>query len=154
MGELEQCPYTGNECHVQECDSCYTARETIKKRISERTETHSCDYGKKGTHGDAIYRQDAVDALAKFVPYAIDDDCTRAYTDGLTDAYNLICNLPSAEPERKTGRWIRHPEQKNIYGGKCVECSECGEKYVVSHIEDEKYCRNCGAKMEVDECQK
>lgn len=39
MGELEQCPYTGHECHVQVCDSCYTAQETIKKR----TQTHSCD---------------------------------------------------------------------------------------------------------------
>ena len=51
------------------------------------------------------------------------------------------------QPERKTGHWIRHPEQKNIYGGKCIECSECGEKYIVQYIEDEKFCRNCGADM-------
>lgn len=31
-----------------------------------------------------------------------------------------------------------------------IECSQCGEKYVVQHMEDEKYCRNCGAKMEVE----
>lgn len=61
-----------------------------------------------------------------------------------------IGDLPSAQPERKTGRWIRHPEQKNIYGGKCVECSECGEKYVVQYIEYEKFCRNCGARMMED----
>lgn len=59
--------------------------------------------------------------------------------------------LPSAQPERKKGKWIRHDEIKNVYGGICIECSECGEKYVVQHILDEKYCRNCGAKMEVGE---
>lgn len=46
---------------------------------------------------DLIYRQDAIDALAKFVPYAIDDMSTESYTNGLTDAYNLICQLPSAD---------------------------------------------------------
>lgn len=52
------------------------------------------------------------------------------------------------EPELKKGKWIRHDEVRNVYGGTCVECSECGEKYVVSHIEDEKWCRNCGARLE------
>ena len=56
-------------------------------------------------------------------------------------------DFPTIE-ERKTGRWIRHPEKDNIYGGKCVECSECGERYLVQYIEDEKFCRHCGAKME------
>lgn len=48
---------------------------------------------------DLISRQDALDALAKFVPYAICDKSTESYTNGLTDAYNLICQLPSAQPE-------------------------------------------------------
>lgn len=56
--------------------------------------------------------------------------------------------LPSAE---KAGKWIIHPEIKNIYGGTCIECSECREKYVVQHIEDEKFCRNCGARMRGEE---
>ena len=56
--------------------------------------------------------------------------------------------LPSAE---KVGKWIIHPEIKNIYGGTCIECSECREKYVVQHIEDEKFCRNCGARMRGEE---
>ncbi len=48
---------------------------------------------------DLISRQAAIDALAKFVPYAICDASTESYTNGLTDAYNLICQLPSAQPE-------------------------------------------------------
>ena len=63
------------------------------------------------------------------------------------DACSAIEDAPAIEPERKTGRWINHPEQKNIYGGVCIECSECGEKYVVRYIKDEKFCRNCGAYM-------
>ena len=46
---------------------------------------------------DFISRQAAIDALAKFVPYVIDDLSTESYTNGLTDAYNLICQLPSAQ---------------------------------------------------------
>ena len=65
------------------------------------------------------------------------------------DAWAITCieHAPTIEPER-TGKWIRHPEQRNIYGGKTIECSECQTKYVVQYIEDEKYCRNCGARME------
>lgn len=62
---------------------------------------------------DLISRQAAKDALAKLVPYAICDASTESYTNGLTDAYNLICQLPSAQPEQ---RWIpiseRLPEEK------------------------------------------
>jgi|GEM_PF-1590852 len=53
---------------------------------------------------DCISRQAAIDVLAKLIPYAIDDDVSRAYTDGLTDAYDLICQLPSAQPEH---RWVQ-----------------------------------------------
>lgn len=64
---------------------------------------------------------------------------------------DMLEKSPCAQPERKKGKWIRHDEIKNVYGGIYIECSECGEKYVVQHILDEKYCRNCGAKMEVGE---
>ena len=64
---------------------------------------------------DLISRQAAIDALAKLVPYAICDTSTESYTNGLTDAYNLICQLPSAQPEQ---RWIpvseRLPKVDNI----------------------------------------
>ena len=49
---------------------------------------------------DLISRRAAIDALAKFVPYAICDESTESYTNGLTDAYNLICQLPSVQTEK------------------------------------------------------
>ena len=67
--------------------------------------------------------------------------------DYCDDILEIIESMPTIEQER-TGKWIRHPEQRNIYGGKTIECSECQTKYVVQYIEDEKYCRNCGARME------
>ena len=70
-----------------------------------------------------------------------------------TDAAAAIEALQAEMPKR--GKWITHPEVKNIYGGVYIECPFCGEKYVVQNVSDEKFCRNCGAdmraKMEVQE---
>lgn len=55
-----------------------------------------------------------------------------------------------AEARRKKGHWIRHPEQRNIFNGKTIECSECHEKYTVQYVEDELFCRHCGADMRED----
>lgn len=82
---------------------------------------------------DLIRREDAIEAIER----AVTKEAARW----------SIKELPSAQPERKRGEWIKHPEQKNIYGGKCVECSICKTKYVVQYIEDELFCRNCGAEM-------
>lgn len=69
---------------------------------------------------DCISRQAAIDALAKFVPYAICDESTESYANGLTDAYNLICQLPSAQPE-------------------IIMCKECRFAHL-THDGDCKYC--------------
>ena len=65
-----------------------------------------------------------------------------------SDWERVIDEQPTADVrENRKGKWIMHPEVKNIYGGKCIECSACGEKYVVQWVDDEKFCRNCGADM-------
>ena len=48
---------------------------------------------------DLIDRQKLVEAFAGLVLYADLDGATKSYSDGLTDAYNLILQLPSAQPE-------------------------------------------------------
>ena len=88
-----------------------------------------------------------IDADALLEQFDIWDDADELFVDSIREE---IKHAPTIEPERKNGRWIRHPEQKNIYGGKCVECSECGEKYIVQFIEDKKFCRNCGEDMRGD----
>ena len=63
---------------------------------------------------DLISRQAAIEALAKFVPYAICDESTESYTNGLTDAYNLILQLPSAQPEIIRCKDCKHWQKSSI----------------------------------------
>lgn len=67
-----------------------------------------------------------------YVPYVHYDDMVKA-----------VKGMPSAQ---KTGKWIVHTEIKNVYGGIYIECSECGESYVVQHLDAEIFCRTCGSK--------
>ena len=72
--------------------------------------------------------------------------------------YDDILKLPSAQTERKTGRWIH--EIVNNYTEKTY-CSECGESVPFVLVSDDYYgvhvhgedretdfCPNCGARME------
>lgn len=81
---------------------------------------------------DLISRQDAIEAVEQAI-FNHDSAIMR------------ITELPSAD--RPTGEWIIHDEVKNIYGGIYIECSECGTRFVTQTLEDEHFCRNCGAKM-------
>ena len=57
-----------------------------------------------------------------------------------------------AEPIRH-GKWIQR-EFKSIWNNKLIVCSECGELFLVQHVESEHYCRNCGAKMDEEKKKK
>ena len=51
-----------------------------------------------------------------------------------------INNLPTAEPERKKGKWVYEDEMT------CSVCGfECDDPY---YLGDAKYCPSCGARME------
>ena len=76
---------------------------------------------------DLISRQAAIDALAKFIPYAIYDESTQSYTNGLTDAYYLILQLPSAQPEEDCDT-CKH----GYFGG--TWCNNCKVRFP-SHYE-------------------
>ena len=95
---------------------------------------------------------DEIDALPSVEPEKVCIANITLSEDQLREAVEKVKeelkNSPILiEPERKKGKWIWHPEQTNIYGGKMVECSNCGTKYMVQYIEDELFCRNCGADM-------
>ena len=94
---------------------------------------------KPRTDGDAISRQAAIDATLK-------DPIGRL----LADKYNLIGfleGLPSAQPERKKGNWIKPTAEKCLVYDENVypECSACGEKEFFGWKKN--YCPNCGADM-------
>ena len=49
-----------------------------------------------------IDRQKLIDVSTGLVLYADLDGKTKSYFDGLTEVYNLICQLPSAQPDFDT----------------------------------------------------
>ena len=51
-----------------------------------------------------------------------------------------------SDADRPQGKWMR-TGRTNIYGGIEVQCSNCNDKVMVQHLEDEWYCRHCGADM-------
>jgi rubrerythrin len=52
--------------------------------------------------------------------------------------------MPSAQPERKSGKWIKGANHG--LGVYTLTCDKCGYVDVSSNVIN--YCPNCGAKME------
>ena len=90
---------------------------------------------------DAISRREAIKKFTySYKGDRIPDyDCDNFPTQiSFKDVKRWIRELPSVEPERKTGKWI-----ENKWGEET--CSECG---YIHKAEGTNYCPNCGAKME------
>ena len=91
---------------------------------------------------DTISRQSAIDALNKMKIYRpLDSD---RYV--ISDCLNKIVDLPSAQPERKKGKWEIYVI--SMFDGEGCRCSECG----LEGVPYWDFCPNCGADMrEVDD---
>ena len=92
---------------------------------------------------DLIDRQQAIDAVVS----AMIDGADAELVEGVMEL------LPSAQPQRKKGKWIvQDIYQKDMYR---VSCSCCGESSMVDQrsiakavgIKVYNYCPNCGAEM-------
>ena len=104
---------------------------------------------------DLISRQaaiDAIDVLCQEHRYKIPgkpetySQYSEAWQDAMDRAENEIWNLPSAEPERKRGKWT----DRNLHWHTAI-CSNCN-KVTMFEEWDEKiveydFCPNCGADM-------
>ena len=87
------------------------------------------------------------EAAIKRFNFAVLDCLGMEPTIRAGDIIKALESIPAADVvERKVGHWIFHPEQKNIYGGKLIECSECRTQYLVMNVVEEIYCRHCGSK--------
>jgi len=84
---------------------------------------------------DTIYRQAAIDEIKAL--YEWHEIVTE---DRAIDHFK---RLPSAEPERKKGRWIPF----DIPWYKCSECGAVRENKSFM----ENFCPNCGARMEQED---
>ena len=88
---------------------------------------------------DLISRQAALDAL-----YHVDEYNGRSV--------EAIKELPSAQPERKNGRWMRtdaYPHRR--YCSVCFATFIRNDEFLKLDDIPHKYCPNCGAYMESKE---
>lgn len=87
---------------------------------------------------DCISRKDVLDAINDIGSGAF---ASYSYYSNLFD---FVCELPSVEPERKPGKWVKviNPDT-NEWDGEYT-CSECWRACVQMSM---KYCANCGTDM-------
>lgn len=93
---------------------------------------------------DLIERQAAIDAIRSLYILIPKKNNDFAYDMAIDQAYDMVEDLPSAEPERKTGKWLI--EYHDSILGRRAEikyCSECRQVSPFRH----KFCPNCGADM-------
>jgi len=95
---------------------------------------------------DLISKQKAIDVLEM----TIADDWEFDY------ARDRMNELPSAEPERKTGKWLEksviHKDEADtvIEEWQSAKCSVCGKYHTTLYLyyfSDYNYCPHCGADM-------
>jgi len=82
---------------------------------------------------DAISRKAAIDCVTYDVEHTI--ECLKA--------------LPSAQPERKKGEWLRYGEDGYPNNEDTVfwQCDQCLEQYTGRAKKIPNFCPNCGADM-------
>lgn len=99
---------------------------------------------------DLISRQATMKEFSDFVRASNNSDFARTPT--WNDAVSLVGSMPSAQPERKTGKWIKLDKDNKFFVPHMLKCSECGntlDKHGVNAGRgDANYCPNCGARME------
>ena len=99
----------------------------MKKQIPERPKKR----------GDKMTREEAIDVLKHNYPSA-------CFTD-LCEAVEIAIQALSAQPERKTGKWIE-------YDNSHCECPFCHTEwsYFENEVEHFDFCPRCGARMEAE----
>ena len=105
--------------------------------------------------GDLISRKALCDDLREYkvhpVPVSSDESEVKGYNDGIDLAISVIAEFPSAEPEERAAKVIKHKYwfgvSLNVVGEQTIGyewiCENC-KKMV---IDGDDYCSHCGAKL-------
>ena len=127
----------------------------IKRNLALDMAINALNCSEIPNNSDTISRQAAIDKITKrlfetaFNNVGIKQDIDETLVDVAENRLeNWFNELPSAQPERKTGHWVYRPEWSKY--GDIWSCSECGEKTSQSVMGEPrfKYCPMCDAKME------
>lgn len=98
---------------------------------------------------DLISRQAAIDAFNLPIYNIKGKENAERVVEYLEAVLQRIKKLPSAEPDRRRGRW-EFVEDEDWVGGEYYRCSACGWGYSCKmyHEPDEfEHCPHCGAEM-------
>ena len=100
---------------------------------------------------DLISRQAAIDAFDLPIYNIKGKENAERVVEYLKAVLQRIKELPSAEPERKRGWWIKQPYKSDKYV--IFRCSECLKESGFGHVESKwaNFCPNCGARMKDEE---
>lgn len=90
---------------------------------------------------DTISRQAAMDEMSKQQTYKMFVGEDTVYLDA-NDVGSVLASLPSAQSERKTGRWIDYTEDGYVECPFCHSATNCDENKDELH-----FCFSCGADM-------
>lgn len=95
---------------------------------------------------DLIDRQTVIDMLQSQAYDDWNQGASTTWANAFSECAEMIRNLPSAEPERKRGKWLDDygNEKKDGYGADCSVCGGYSE-----YLTD--YCGDCGAYMKGEE---
>ena len=98
---------------------------------------------------DLIDRQAAIDAIDKIFPAdPMRNDYTQGITCGAALATEYIKQLPSAEQERKNGKWIDAVIPNDNRELLCQVCDQCNTFFPLAYTGGgHNFCPNCGADM-------
>lgn len=108
--------------------------DLIDRQLSQKNDSNTLEAL------DCVSRQAAIDDIKAV--YEWHDTVHDTVTEGRI--LDHLRRLPSAQPERKTGRWIPHEDEDGEHYGD--KCSECGEWYVMPYGKT-NFCPHCGANM-------
>lgn len=99
---------------------------------------------------DLISRQAAIDAIVNTVSEIGLHDNSEVARYGATfrqhEIIDIIECVPSAEPERKKGKWVLIHKGEKGYSYGDFKCSVCDRVNTCYHLTE--YCCHCGAEME------
>ena len=121
------------------CEQMAKVLDVIKALPSAQPSATDTNVG-----GNLIDRKAAIDAVTAYLKIS-----SMSKTLGnMTSIPEILDQLPSAEPERKKGKWISTDDG---WDGEYFVCSECGCPWTLIEGSPEdngmNFCPNCGAYM-------
>ena len=104
---------------------------------------------REGIMSDSIDRQAAIDLVEDIETRRLKGEVGLIYAPLIKG----LRALPSAQPERIRGRWVKDEEASNQHVEPIYICSACNNMDAWGEVEKNtfKFCPNCGADMRGDE---